>query len=188
MTDLFPDVGDPLGTVAVSVVHGGGGDHTGPSKQGRKLTENLSTSEGLPHGTLYLLASFRDATKRKQREQRLGAHTRMSRHDLRNDGNVIRGHAELHNDGVEDSSPRASATRIQAKVDRRLALSGKVGPIHVDHPQGRRYLRRRNHPPNRRGRGLDGPEHQLYRAGGDRYSGPMAELAMEFARTTVHRP
>lgn len=129
MSDLFPDESDQFGTLAGAVVHGWEGDYTARTKQGRRLTVDLSTSKVTLHGKLYLLASLRDVTMRKQREQRLEVLTRVFRHNLRNDGNVIQGHAELLSDGVEDPNLESSAIEIKTKIDRLLALSGKVRRI-----------------------------------------------------------
>lgn len=130
MSDLFPDESQQLGTLASAMVHGWGGDYTARTKEGRRLTVNLSTSKVTLHDKLYLLASLRDVTLRKQREQRLVVLTRVFRHNLRNDGNVIQGHADLLRDGVDDSALSSSAVEIRTKIDRLLDLSSKVRRIH----------------------------------------------------------
>lgn len=127
--DLFPDESDQFGTLASAVVHGWGGDYTARTRQGRRLTVNLSTSKVTLHDKLYLLASLRDVTMRKQREQRLEVLTRVFRHNLRNDGNVIQGHADMLRDGLEDPKLEASANEIRATIDRLFELSGKVRRI-----------------------------------------------------------
>lgn len=129
MSDLFPDESEQFGTLASSMVHGWGGDYTARTKRGRRLTVNLSTSKVTLHDKLYLLASFRDVTLRKQRQQRLEVLTRVFRHNLRNDGNVIQGHADLLRDGVEDPALSSSAEEIRIKIDRLLDLSSKVRRI-----------------------------------------------------------
>lgn len=129
MSDLFPDESEQFGTLASAMVHGWGGDYTARTKHGRRLTVNLSTSKVTLHDKLYLLASLRDVTLRKQREQRLEVLTRVFRHNLRNDGNVIQGNADLLRDGIEDPALSSSAEEIRTKIDRLLNLSSKVRRI-----------------------------------------------------------
>lgn len=129
MSDLFPDESEQFGTLADAVVHGYGGDYLARTKQGRNFTVALSTSKVTLHGKLYLLASLRDVTRRKQRQQRLEVLTRVFRHNLRNDGNVIQGHAEILSEKVEQSHLESSALEIESKIERLLQLSRKIRRI-----------------------------------------------------------
>lgn len=67
---------------------------------------------------------LRDITQRQTREQRLQVLTRVLRHNLRNDLNIIRGHAELIADGGVD--PRTNAENIHQTADELLSISERA--------------------------------------------------------------
>ena len=67
---------------------------------------------------------LRDVTQRQTREQRLQVLTRVLRHNLRNDLNIIRGRAELIADGGVD--PQASAEDIHRTADELLSISERA--------------------------------------------------------------
>ncbi|MFB6177018.1 MAG: PAS domain S-box protein, partial [Halobaculum sp.] len=72
-----------------------------------------------------LLAIIRDISDRRRRERRIRVMSRLLRHNLRNDMNVVLGHLEQ----LRAAAPREErhhADRIEAVVDELLDLSGEV--------------------------------------------------------------
>lgn len=124
--EIFPDETDRTGTFAEAVVHGWADGFTCRTKNGRKTDVDISASVITLDGRSLLLASLRDITKRKRREQRLQVLSRVFRHNLRNDGNVIQGHADILCDGLSDPTLEASAHQIRDTIDEILQLSSKV--------------------------------------------------------------
>ena len=124
--DIFPDENDRVHTFAEAVVHGWADGFTCRTNDGRKIDVDISASMITLDGESLLLASLRDITQRKRREQRLQVLSRIFRHNLRNDGNVIQGHADILCDALSDSDLEASARQIQKTIDEILRLSSKV--------------------------------------------------------------
>jgi len=85
--------------------------------------------------TLYDITTAQKAIR--DREQRLAVTNRVLRHNLRNDMNVIRGHAEILQDHVDEENPQASADQIVATTDKLLLIAEKANQIEktlsVDH-------------------------------------------------------
>lgn len=129
--DIFPDESDRAYTFAEAVVHGWAGDFTCRTNNGRKIDIDISASMITLDGQSLLLASLRDITERKRREQRLQVLSRVFRHNLRNDGNVIQGHADLLCNGLSSSDLEASALQIKKAIDEMLQLSSKVRRLQV---------------------------------------------------------
>ena len=124
--DVFPDENDRIHTFAEAVVHGWADGFTCRTNDGRKIDLDISASMITLGGESLLLASLRDITQRKRREQRLQVLSRVFRHNLRNDGNVIQGHADILRDALSDTDLEASAEQIQKTIDEILRLSSKV--------------------------------------------------------------
>lgn len=127
--DIFPDESDRSYTFAEAVVQGWADGFTCRTKDGRKIDVEISASMVALHGQSFLLASLRDVTRRKRREQRLQVLTRIFRHNLRNDGNIIQGHADILYNELSDSELEASVSQIRKTIDEMLQLSSKVRRI-----------------------------------------------------------
>lgn len=127
--DIFPDESDRSETFAEAVVHGWAAGFTCRTKDGRKIDVDISASMVTLDGQSLLLASLRDVTERKRREQRLQVLSRIFRHNLRNDGNIIQGRADVLHDELSDSDLQASALEIRRTIDKILQLSSKVRRI-----------------------------------------------------------
>ena len=124
--DIFPDETDRTDTFAEAVVQGWADGFTCRTKNGRKTNVDISASVITLDGRSLLLASLRDITERKRHEQRLQVLSRIFRHNLRNDGNVIQGHADILSDALSESTLEASARQIRETIDEILELSSKV--------------------------------------------------------------
>lgn len=127
--DIFPDEDDRSHTFAEAVVHGWGDGFTCRTKDGRKIDVDISASMVTLDGQSLLLASMRDVTMRIRRQQRLQVLTRIFRHNLRNEGNVIQGHADVLFDELSESPLEENALIIRETIDDILALSNKVRRI-----------------------------------------------------------
>lgn len=75
--------------------------------------------------TLGYTVAFQDVTDVLARERRLSVLNRVLRHNMRNDLNVIVGHAELLADGVSDDHSR-SATAVESRGRRLLSISERA--------------------------------------------------------------
>ena len=89
------------------------------TSEGDRRTVELSIARIEHDGDPAALVNVRDVTERRQREQRLEVFNRVLRHNLRNQIDVIRSHAEVMRDRTGD----AHANEILASTDR-LALIG----------------------------------------------------------------
>ncbi|MXR42055.1 PAS domain S-box protein [Halobaculum sp. WSA2] len=76
-----------------------------------------------PHIGGYLL-NLRDETRRDRYEQRLRVLTRVLRHDLRNELNVVHGYADVI--AAEDGDTAEHAERIQRSAERLASLGSRV--------------------------------------------------------------
>ncbi|WP_338729889.1 PAS domain S-box protein [Haladaptatus sp. DJG-WS-42] len=137
--DIFPDESDRSHTFAEAVVHGWADGFTCRTKDGRKVDVDISASMVTLNGQSLLLAALRDVTERKRREQRLQVLTRIFRHNLRNDGNIIQGHADLLYDEVSGSPLEANVFQIRETIDEILELSSKVRRVQDILDQSRLY-------------------------------------------------
>lgn len=124
--DIFPDAVDRTRTFAEAVVHGWGNGFTCQTKDGRQVDVDISASMITLDGQTLLLASLRDVTDRIRRQQRLQVMTRIFRHNLRNDGNVIQGHADILYGELSESPLEENALVIRETIDDILSLSNKV--------------------------------------------------------------
>ena len=105
------------------------------TRQFRATASTVEGRDGHGLGTAFVL---RDVTRERTREQRLQVLNRVLRHNLRNDMNVIRGHAELIADGGGiDPSTGAEQIRTTAtdlvelgdrarEVERMMALDARA--------------------------------------------------------------
>jgi len=75
------------------------------------------------------IISLRDVTDRTRREQQLDVLNRLLRHNLRNEMNVIRGHAELLAETADDPDTGRHVERILDTVDTVTERSDKVGTL-----------------------------------------------------------
>lgn len=134
-TDIFPDESSQYDSFVDAVVHGWVDDFTCRTKSGKKLEIEVSASVFKLDERSLLLAAMRDVTPRKRREQRLQVLNRLFRHNLRNDGNIIQGHADILYDELVDSKLQDSATTIKKTIAEILGLSRKVRRIQdaLDH-------------------------------------------------------
>lgn len=128
-SDIFPSVRKKSSTFAEAVVDGWADGFTCRTKDGRDLEVYVSASMVTLDNRTLLLASMRDITQRKRREQRLQVLNRIFRHNLRNDGNLIQGHADLLHAALSDSEYESSISVISETIDKILNLSGKVRRI-----------------------------------------------------------
>lgn len=128
-SDVFPGEVDTSGSFTEAIVRGWGERFTCRTKNGKQLAVEISASKVTLDGQSLLLASLRDVTERKRREQRLQVLNRIFRHDLRNEGNVIQGHADILCDELAGSDMEPDVTEIQETIDDLLNLSGKVRRI-----------------------------------------------------------
>jgi PAS domain S-box-containing protein len=127
--DIFPDKDSQSDSFAEAVVQGWAEGYTCRTKSGRKIEVDISAAIVTLDGRSLLLASLRDVTERKRREQRLQVLTRIFRHNLRNDGNVIQGHADLLCDELAESELEDNVIQIRRTIDALLQLSSKVRRI-----------------------------------------------------------
>ena len=82
-------------------------------QDGKRIpTEVTATTVDLPAGSA-VLASLRDISDRQRREQALDVFNRVLRHNIRNDMNVILGHAGMIHDDCPDPDVRANVTEIR---------------------------------------------------------------------------
>ncbi|MEZ3115618.1 PAS domain S-box protein [Halobaculum sp. MBLA0147] len=72
-----------------------------------------------------LLTIVRDVSDRRRRERRIGVMSRLLRHNLRNDMNVVLGYLERLREAVP-ADARRHADQIEAVVEDLLSLSGEV--------------------------------------------------------------
>lgn len=128
-TEIFPEMSDRSQTFADAVVHGWADDGTCRTNDGRKIDVDISAAMVTLDGRSLLLASMRDITVRKRREQQLQVLTRIFRHNLRNDGNVIQGHADLLYDELAETELSESTLQIRETIDEILTLGSKVRRI-----------------------------------------------------------
>jgi len=77
--------------------------------------------------TLYDMTVAQKAIR--DREQRLAVTNRVLRHNLRNDMNVIRGHAEILQDYVDEEKSQASVDQIISTSDKLLQIAEKANHI-----------------------------------------------------------
>lgn len=127
--DIFPDEDDRSTTFAEAVVQGWGDGFTCRTSDGRKVNVDISASMVTLDGQSLLLASMRDVTTRIRRQQRLQVLTRIFRHNLRNEGNIIQGHADVLYDELTASPLEENALTIRETIDDILQLSNKVRRI-----------------------------------------------------------
>lgn len=128
-SDIFPDEGSQYDSFIDAVFRGWVDGFTCRTKDGKKIAIEISASVFKLEDHSLLLAAMRDVTQRKRREQRLQVLNRLFRHNLRNDGNIIQGHAGILHDELLDSEHRESATIIRETIDGILGLSRKVRRI-----------------------------------------------------------
>lgn len=128
-SEIFLDEGGRYQSFADSVVQGWVDGFTCRTKDGKKLETEVSASVFKLEDRSILLAAMRDVTQRKRREQRLQVLNRLFRHNLRNDGNLIQGHADILYEALSDSELRGSATTIRKTINEILGLSRKVRRI-----------------------------------------------------------
>ena len=76
-----------------------------------------------------LIVSLRDVSERIRREQQLDVLNRVLRHNIRNEMNVIRGHAELLAEDLETPTHRSRLERIFDTVDTITERAEKVGTL-----------------------------------------------------------
>lgn len=126
VSDIFPEDNSQYDSFVNAVIHGWVDGFTCRTKEGKKLELEISASVFKLEDRSLLLAAMRDVTQRKRREQQLQVLNRLFRHNLRNDGNLIQGHAEILRDALSDSDLQQSATVIQETINDILGLSRKV--------------------------------------------------------------
>lgn len=76
-----------------------------------------------------MLIVVTDITERREREQRLGVLDRVLRHNMRNDMNVIIGHAEILEAEIDDSTVGDSADMIKRKANEVIELADKARDV-----------------------------------------------------------
>ena len=127
--EIFPDENSQYDSFVDAVFHGWVDDFICRTKNGKKLEIEVSASVFKLDERSLLLAAMRDVTPRKRREQRLQVLNRLFRHNLRNDGNLIQGHADILSSELSDSKLQKSATTIRQTITEILGLSRKVRRI-----------------------------------------------------------
>lgn len=128
-SEIFPDEGDRFRSFVDAMVQGWADGFTCRTKNGRQLRIETSVSVFTLDGRSLLLAAMRDVTQRERQQQRLQVLNRIFRHNLRNDGNVIQGHADTLDQALSDPELQASTTAIKQTVDSMLGMSRKVRRI-----------------------------------------------------------
>lgn len=128
-SDIFPEESRHDDSFVDAVVHGWVDGFACRTKDGKKLELEISASVFRFDDRSLLLAAMRDVTQRKRREQQLQVLNRLFRHNLRNDGNIIQGHADILHDELSDSELQRSATIIRRTITEILGLSRKVRRI-----------------------------------------------------------
>ena len=128
-SEIFPDDNGQCDSFVDAVLQGWVDDFTCRTKDGERLEVEVSASVFKLNERLLLLAAMRDVTERKQREQRLQVLSRLFRHNLQNDGNLIQGHADILSDELLDSEHQRSATIIRQTITGILGVSRKVRRI-----------------------------------------------------------
>ncbi len=95
-------------------------------KDGKRIpTEVTAATIELPEGSR-ILGSLRDVSERKRREQALNVFNRVLRHNIRNDMNVVIGHASMIHTETSDPSLRESAAEIQRTGRKLIELGEKA--------------------------------------------------------------
>lgn len=125
-SEIFMEKGEGFESFPEAVVQGWGAGFSCLRKDGRRLDVELSAAMITLEGRSLLLASLRDVTERKRREQRLQVLNRIFRHNLRNEGNIIQGHADILQEELSDSDLEPNAATIQETINHMLGLSTKV--------------------------------------------------------------
>jgi PAS domain S-box-containing protein len=80
-------------------------------------------------GTAGRLVSLHDVTERRRREEHLRVLHRLLRHNLRNDLNVVMGHASDLGDSAESAAVANRATVIERTATRLAAQADKLGRV-----------------------------------------------------------
>lgn len=75
------------------------------------------------------LISLRDTTEQRQHEQQLSVLTRMLRHNLRNELNIVRGNVILLENALEDTALSQRTETIKETIDSTIARTEKIQSI-----------------------------------------------------------
>lgn len=125
-SEIFIEDGEGVESFPEAIVQGWGDGFSCRKKDGRRLDVEVSAAMITLEGQSLLLASLRDVSERKRREQRLQVLNRIFRHNLRNEGNIIQGHADILQDALSDPGLESNAAMIQDTIDDVLGMSTKV--------------------------------------------------------------
>lgn len=128
-SEIFPDESGQYDSFIDAVFRGWVDDFTCRTKDGKRLEMEVSASVFKLDNRSILLAAMRDITRRKRREQQLQVLNRLFRHNLRNDGNVIEGHADILHAELSETDLQKSAAAIKRAISEILGLSRKVRRI-----------------------------------------------------------
>ncbi|SDJ83591.1 PAS domain S-box-containing protein [Halovenus aranensis] len=109
------------------------------TRDGTRRTVELSMARIERDGEPAVLVNIRDVTERKHREQRLEVFNRVLRHNIRNQADVVKSHAEVlsdrsadqHVSQILDSADRLSVIGNRARTIDRI-ISREVQPSTVD--------------------------------------------------------
>ena len=128
-SEIFPGDNGQCDSFVDAVLRGWVDDFTCRTKDGKKLEVEVSASVFKLDERSLLLAAMRDVTERKRREQRLQVLSRLFRHNLLNDGNLIQGHADILADELSGSDQQQSAAIISQTITEILGVSRRVRRI-----------------------------------------------------------
>ncbi|MFC7096495.1 histidine kinase N-terminal 7TM domain-containing protein [Halobaculum marinum] len=127
-------IGDPVGRPVAGVLgveralDPGRHELELPTREGRRrYSVSVSPVRNRLDHTLGYTHVLRDVTRREHREQRLAVLSRVLRHNLRNDVNVIRGNAASAT-GATPADEQAIAA-VERSADRLAGLSRKAGTV-----------------------------------------------------------
>jgi|GEM_PF-3933222 len=105
-------------------VSGGALESTGQHKDGHEIPIQLSYGWFELDGDVFLTGIINDTTEIKERETRLQVLNRVLRHDVRNDMNLIKGHAEMLSEEFDEPNPQLET--ILSVADEVVELSAKA--------------------------------------------------------------
>ena len=124
-------IGSELATLAPKLADLDGAAEITMGREGMRRYYDVRVSElDRAYGTVTgRIISLRDVTERTRREQRLDVMNRLYRHNLRNEMNVVRGHAELLATRVETPEHREHVSTIIDTANDVIGRSEKISAL-----------------------------------------------------------
>jgi len=130
-TDAADAIGNDLAVLAPKLADLNGVTEITMDRDGMRRYYDVRVSElDRAYGTVTgRIISLRDVTERTRREQRLDVMNRLYRHNLRNEMNVVRGHAELLATRIEAPEHREHVSKIIDTADDIVDRSEKISAL-----------------------------------------------------------